>query len=174
MLHKKTIYAIFALSLLAILMNYLFSYHPKNNIEIAQILGITKAEIRSFDYSESWNLQDYDVIEKYELSDNTLQCFLASSSLILFDDEYEADSLLWGKKNWTRNIDDSPEFKTYYEMAFLRREDPQRNKWLLEANESLSTQNGYHSFYYKKSENAVVFFIFNIKNKALYIIYLKL
>lgn len=52
-----------------------FSYHSKTDIEIAQILGVNKVEIESFDYSESWNIQDYDVVEKYELSNSTVQRF---------------------------------------------------------------------------------------------------
>lgn len=78
-------------------MEYFFSYASKTDVEIAQILGVTKAEIESFDYSESWNLQDYDIVEKYKLSNNTIQHFLMNSSFILYDNEYETDSLLWGK-----------------------------------------------------------------------------
>lgn len=81
-----------------------FSYHSKTDIEIAQILGVNKVEIESFDYSESWNIQDYDVVEKYELSNSTVQRFLTSSSFVLFDDEYEVDSLLWGKKTGRKKL----------------------------------------------------------------------
>lgn len=173
MRYKKTIYTILAFSLLGMVWHYFFSYHSKTDIEIAQILGVNKVEIESFDYSESWNIQDYDVVEKYELSNSTVQRFLTSSSFVIFDDEYEVDSLLWGKKNWTKKVD-STKFETYYKMAFLKREDFQRSKWILEANKSLGTQDGYHSFYYKKSGNAVAFFVFDVKNRTLYIIYLKL
>jgi hypothetical protein len=169
----KVIYTILSLSLLGIIWNIFFSYASKTDVEIAQILGVTKAEIESFDYSESWNLQDYDIVEKYKLSNNTIQRFLMNSSFILYDSEYETDSLLWGKSNWTQNLVDSTQFSTFYEIAFGKREDSLRNKWISEACESLKSQNGFCSFYYKKLGNAVAFYVLDIKKKTLYVIYLK-
>lgn len=175
MRYKKLIWTLFVSILLGIGWHLLFSYQSKSDIEIANILGISEAEIESFDYSDSWNLQDYDVVEKYKLSDNTIHRFLSSSSFVLYDKEYELDSLVWEKTNWSKTPIDSMIYELPYEMVFnVTRDNPQRNKWILEARESLNSLGGYYSFYYKRKGNAIEFLVLDIRKRILYIIALKI
>ena len=173
---KKAIWTIlvcFSLSSMAWI--FLFDYHPKSDEEVARLLGISKAEIESFDYSDSWGLQDYDIVGKYQLSDATIRRFLTSSTSILFDKEYEADSSAWEKANWHKApLDATTHVDIYKEVFDVGRGNLQRDKWISEAGQCLRSTNGYYSFYYhKKRENAFACYVLEIREKTLYIVYLK-
>ena len=150
----------------------LFKYKPKSNIQIANIMGIDSAEIISFNYSEDWNVKDYDIIESYILSDKTIKKFQEKSSLVLYEDSYE---LLWEKINWCNTPIDLKKWNSIYDMAIIPyRKNSKHNKWIKEIQKSLNTPNNFYSFYYKKNGSAIALFILNINENKLYCLYYKI
>ena len=172
---KKLIYGILVVVFIAV-WHYLFRYPSKKSSEISLILGIDNAKVESFEYSDELAIKDYDTVEKYRLSSKTISSFLTSSSLILYDGEYEKkDTTLWKKMNWTKGPMDTIKDYDMYELIFnSKREEEKRDRWIQESKEILLSSYGYYSFYKKKTDNYFKLFVLDIKCNILYIITLKL
>ena len=62
------------------------SYRKKDVNEVAQILGLSEVSILSSDYSfDPFTIQDYDLMEVYQLSYNSVHDFMLHSSFKLHD-----------------------------------------------------------------------------------------
>ena len=71
--------------LVCLLIYILFFYDTqqrKGNYEVARILGLSKVTVLSSDYSyDPFVIRDYDIIEVYQLSCNSIHDFVSCSSL---------------------------------------------------------------------------------------------
>jgi hypothetical protein len=142
-------------------------------MDIANILGIDTVKIDSFDYSESWNIKDYDVVEVYKLSDATINTFVTSSSFILCDKHHESN--LWEKCDWSKTPIALPKWCEVYDMAITPlREDSKHNKLMKEIQKTLKDPENYYSLYLKKTKGAVALFVLNPGSKYLYCVYVKI
>ena len=167
---------LFILIIFIVMIYYLFSYYKgKDNNEITHILGISEAFILSTDfYCDNFTIQDYDAIEIYQLSENTVYEFVKHSSFELNDKPYENDSTrIWIKQNWRETPIDSIKLKAEYELAFAHRIDnKKRNKWSSEICHILASNHAYYAFY--SSDNQIAFYTLDVNGCKLYIVYVSL
>lgn len=172
-MRKKFYVIVFILILGGWIVYDLFKYQPRAIEDVAEILGVDSVEIISIDYLGSWNIQDYDVVEVYQLSDVTINTFLMNSSFILYNKYYE--SQLWEKSNWCKTPIALPQWNEVY-GAFIDvvREDNKHNELIQEILEILKEPENFYSFYLKKNRAAVTLFVLNIKNRCLYCLYVKI
>lgn len=172
-MRKEFYVTVFALMLGGWIVYDLFKYQPRAIEDVAEILGIDSVEIISVDFLESWNIQDYDVVEVYQLSDVTINTFLMNSSPILYDKYYE--SQLWEKSNWRKTPIALPQWDEIYN-AFINvvRENNKHNELIQDILKILKEPGSFYSFYLKKNRAAVTFFVLDIKNRCLYCLYVKI
>ena len=157
-----------------------FMSAPKNKEDIAQILGISNAEIESFDYYETGAIGEYYSVEKYELTLSTIQEFVSHSSRILNDGSVEDDiGTLCLKHNWQKGPIDLLALKGVYEMGFIGGFSEKAIKWVEEAKKTVHTANAYYAFYckYLNRENLLQkktcemhTYVLDVSNGTLYII----
>ena len=158
--------------LVCLLIYILFFYdtqHRKGNYEVARILGLSKVTVLSSDYSyDPFVIRDYDIIEVYQLSCNSIHDFVSCSSFELYDEYYKDVFIL--KSNWHKTPINFEKCSEMLDMAFGQRQNEKRNKWIAEMYQILVSDYGYYAFYYSESE--VALYVLNTNNGKLYIMYL--
>lgn len=149
-----------------------FYYEKREDDDIARILGIPEVSILSVDYSrENFTIQDYDVVEVYELSQNTIENFVTHSSFELYEQSYEHDSVhTWVKRNWTKTPIDSIKWTIEYEFAFaIRFDNKKRNELSSEICDVLASNHAYYAYY--SLDGRIALYVLDVNNCKLYIVY---
>lgn len=147
------------------------TYKGKNNEEVAAVLGISEAFVLSSDFdSESFYVQDYDELEVYELSQSTIDGFLNHSSFNLYEDYFENESNHLWEKNWEQVPKDNSTWIDDYNLVLASRFGrTKRNIISSEIRSSLFSGNIYYASY--SMDGRIAFYILNVVNRKLYIIY---
>ena len=148
------------------------SYQKKDVNEVAQILGLSEVSILSSDYSfDSFTIQDYDLMEVYQLSYNSVHDFMLHSSFKLHDKFCVSDSITSSaKEDWHKSPIDSIKWQEALSIALGLRENEKRNKWLTEMRRILFSDSGYYALYF--TDEGIAFYVLDTMSGKLYIAYL--
>lgn len=148
------------------------SYRKKDINEVAQILGLSEVSILSSDYSfDPFTIQDYDLMEVYQLSYNSVHDFMLHSSFKLHDKFCASNSITsLAKKDWHKSPIDSIKWQETLSMVLGLRENEKRNKWLAEMRGILFSDYGYYALYFTDKE--IAFYVLDTMSGKLYISYL--
>ena len=166
---------LFFIVLICFLVYFLFfynNYRKKDINEIAQILGLSEVSILSSDYSfDPFTIRDYDLMEVYQLSYNSVHDFVLHSSFKLHDKFCDSSSIIsLAKEDWHKSPIDSIKWQEALNMALGLRESEKRNKWLTEMRRILFSDLGYYALCFTGEE--VAFYVLDTMSGKLYIVYL--
>lgn len=168
--HKKNVKYLLLFSIIILIGIWYFVPKPmKNESEIAKLLGISSVSLCSTNYyMEDFTIKDCDLIEIYDLTENTIASFVSQSTFILYDEYYES-RLNFKKINWRKSPIDSIAFKEVIDFALMDRRNYLQNSTIERIHNILNSKGAYYSFYYKIGN--VAFYVLDIKSCRLYIIY---
>lgn len=171
---RAVLITIIVLCLLIYFLFFFNAYQKKGEMELAQILGLSEVSVLSSDHSfDPFVIQDCDLMEVFQLSGQSVCDFVTHSTFKLYDEVYENDSTRsWVKANWCRTPIDSVKYEEALDFAFSYRQNEKRNEWLKEMWKILASDTGYYAFYYRELE--ISFYVLNLNDGKLYIIYLEL
>ena len=173
---RKTKYVIIVICTLValLLLKISCTSSARSSKEIACLLGISSAEIESFDSYKTGAIGEYYIVEKYHLSENTIEEFTHHSSFILgVENKFVIPPKRYVKYDWERGPVDSLNLSEIYEMGFTAAFDTKAIKWVKEAKKTARTCDAYCAFqceWFNKELDSVCAYVLDIKQALLYII----